>query len=77
MRAIFIVTVAGESSVRRMFARSRNPSPFGEIVVSRSLSPANGTEPDEAKMSVIRGAAESIVIGTRARVSSPATSRTV
>ena len=38
-------TFAARSSRKLTIARSRNPSPFGETVVSSRLSPANGREP--------------------------------
>ena len=71
-------TIARSLSVNEILADSRSLSPFGEIVVTRVLSPWNGWRPRLwAVMFIALGAILSIVTGVSARTRKPSTSRTM
>ena len=66
VRVTCIVTTAGWRNPKCTVAASRNPSPFGLIVVRSGRSPANGVEPFAIDRSTSFGAFVSSVTTRRA-----------
>jgi hypothetical protein len=67
-------TVAGRSSLKRINARSRKPSPFGLTVASHGVSPAKGVPPFEMRSPSSRGGPVSAGAAATAPTAIPAAS---